>query len=320
MMGNHEHERVRDQRLDQAAVWIARLRGPALTSLRQRRFLGWFEADAGNPEAFDEIAMLWERLEVVTALELPACAGAQRAFRRWTLVPAAACLVLIVAVAMVLSGDVRYTTQVGEHSEIVLEDGTKLALNTNTQVEVSLTPDHRHLTLHHGEAYVEVVEDPARPFVLTTPHGRVEALGTAFGVHVLADGSRVFVGEGKVVVYRANQTDQAGGAAPTLAAGSEMVFDVRDVLRTGSVDLAVAIAWREDRLVYDGVTLEQMIKDLNRYMPRKMVITDRELAETRVSAVLRIEEQQATLNALARILPIAWTELSDKVIVLRPIG
>ncbi|MEJ2132897.1 MAG: hypothetical protein P8Y95_15050, partial [Gammaproteobacteria bacterium] len=66
--------------------------------------------------------------------------------------------------------------------------------------------------------------------------------------------------------------------------------------------------------------LEEMITDLNRYMPRKMVVSDPELAQTRVSAVLHIEEQQATLNALARILPLHWTELSDELILLQPDG
>lgn len=314
MTGSGTGGAERSERLDQAAHWIARLRHPAVSARDRDEFGDWLDADIANPDAFDEMALLWQRLEVVKQLPL-ATTPSRRFLSRPILAAAAAILMLIGAAAILLTGADAYATRVGEQRNVVLDDGSRMALNTDTRVRVELAADRRDVTLQRGEAYFEVTPDPERPFVVRTPHGSVRAVGTAFCVRVLADRSRVMVRSGEVAVYPASETDPSPSA---LGAGAGLEFDARDVGRAQHIDVSVATAWREGRLIYDGVTLAQMIEDLNRYMPRKMVIGDTELAQTRVSAVLRVEEQQATLNALSRILPLRWVELSDDLILLRP--
>jgi transmembrane sensor len=315
---NHTGDSARDRRLDRAAQWMAGLRGGGLTQRDRQRFGGWLEAHPDNAIAFDEMSRLWERLAVVKHLPLPIPQD-RSGWPRWALAPLAlaACLVLAVTLSIVFTRPESHVTQVGEQQQVVLEDGSLLTLNTDTHVDVRFTDERRWLSLYRGEAYFEVVANPARPFVVITPHGRVAAVGTAFGVRLLDDRSRVIVGDGQVAVLLANVPP---GELVPLEADDEVEFDSDTLINARTVDVAAATAWREDRLVYDGVTLGHMIKDLNRYMPRKMVISDPDLAGIRVSAVLRIEEQQATLNALARILPLRWTELSDSLILLHRDG
>lgn len=315
----HTGGSARDRRLDRAAQWMAGLRGGGLTQRDRQRFGGWLEAHPDNAIAFDEMARLWEQLAVVKHLPLPLSQDHRSGWPGWALAPLAlaACLVLAVTLSIVFTRPESHVTQIGEQRQVVLEDGSLLTLNTDTHVDVRFTDERRWLNLHRGEAYFEVVDNPARPFVVITPHGRVEAVGTAFGVRLLDDRSRVIVGDGRVAVLLANVPP---GELVPLEADDEVEFDRDTLISARTVDVAAATAWREDRLVYDGVTLAHMIEDLNRYMPRKMVISDPDLAGTRVSAVLRIEEQQATLNALARILPLRWTELSDSLILLHRDG
>ena len=307
---------ARDRRMDDAAYWVAALKGGTLKERDRSRLGTWLEAHEDNAHAFDEMALLWQRLDAVKRIALPETRQSQR-WHRWVLAPVAAAVLAVVTLSIVFTSPASHVTRIGEQRLVVLKDDSVLNLNTDTRLDVRFTDERRWLRLHRGEAYFDVAPDPARPFVVVTPHGRIEAVGTAFGVRVLEDRSRVMVGEGSVAVFLSNVPEPR--IAP-LEVSDEVEFDNDTLISARSIDVGAATAWRQDRLVYDGVTLAYMIKDLNRYMPRKMVISDPELAATRVSAVLRIEEQQATLNALSRILPLRWTELSDSLILLHREG
>ena len=70
------------------------------------------------------------------------------------------------------------TTVVGERRSMVLADGSRVDLDTRTRFDVA--EGGRRLTLHAGQVFVTVARDPARPFVVQSGDGHVEALGTAF--------------------------------------------------------------------------------------------------------------------------------------------
>ena len=105
---------------------------------------------------------------------------------------------MAVTLSIVFTSPASHVTRIGEQRLVVLKDDSVLNLNTDTELDVRFTDERRWLRLHRGEAYFDVAPDPARPFVVVTPHGRIEAVGTAFGVRVLEDRSRVMVGEGQL--------------------------------------------------------------------------------------------------------------------------
>ena len=76
------------------------------------------------------------------------------------------------------------TTAVGEQREMQLPDGSMIALNTDSQLEVTYGENYRDVRLLKGEALFEVTRDPARPFIVDAGIRRVEAVGTAFVVHL----------------------------------------------------------------------------------------------------------------------------------------
>ncbi|WP_431257607.1 FecR domain-containing protein [Roseateles chitinivorans] len=47
----------------------------------------------------------------------------------------------------------HYATGVGEQRSVVLADGSRLSLNTSTEVDVSLTPERRTVRIVSGEAF-----------------------------------------------------------------------------------------------------------------------------------------------------------------------
>ncbi len=78
----------------------------------------------------------------------------------------AACAVFAVAALFAFQSLVpgRYSTGVGEQRTIKLEDGSTIALNTDTAVRVELTDRMRRVSLLRGEALFNVAKDPTRPF------------------------------------------------------------------------------------------------------------------------------------------------------------
>jgi transmembrane sensor len=92
----------------------------------------------------------------------------------------------------------RYSTPVGVFASLPLQDGSKITLDTRTQVRVDLSNTERRVDLDRGEAYFEVAKDPRRSFVVRAGRERIIALGTQFSVRRNGDDVRVVVTEGSV--------------------------------------------------------------------------------------------------------------------------
>jgi ferric-dicitrate binding protein FerR (iron transport regulator) len=81
-------------------------------------------------------------------------------------------------------------TKKGSKSNLVLPDGSKVWINSDSKIsyEDGFGKTHRTLSLT-GEAYFDVVKDPERPFIIHTSELDVKVLGTAFNVRAYPDES-----------------------------------------------------------------------------------------------------------------------------------
>lgn len=74
-------------------------------------------------------------------------------------------------------------TQLGERSQVVLPDGTKVWLNSSSSVEyVAPFFSRQRRVKMEGEAYFEVEHDRRAPFVVSTNGLDIEVLGTRFNI------------------------------------------------------------------------------------------------------------------------------------------
>ena len=99
----------------------------------------------------------------------------------------------------------RYATAVGEQTEAVLDDGSKVWLNTDSEIVVVITPEQRRVALQRGEAYFAVANDLARPFTVELQGQVITALGTEFNVRRVAGGFQLSLVEGSLAVGRQGQ-------------------------------------------------------------------------------------------------------------------
>jgi len=263
----------------------------------RREFEAWLAADPSHGPAWAAVSGAWDRLgglrddpKILAARA--AVAAELEAERRGAHLPWAAGIaaVMVTGAALLGYGAWRegpssdaptqiaaaetlavYRTDVGGRRTVVLEDGSKVTLNTDTEVRLTGWGEGRDLTLVRGEAYFEVSKDPKRPFVVTAGGRTVTALGTAFDVRLEPRRWSVSLVEGKVrVVADTGQVD--------LAPGDHLVQDGGGPWTVEKRDLDKLTSWRDGSLVFENRPLGVIVEEMNRYSARKIEVTDPALA------------------------------------------
>jgi transmembrane sensor len=132
-----------------------------------------------------------------------------------------------------------------------------------------------------------VAKDPDKPFRVQTGSGVVEAVGTAFSVQTSLEGKlEVSVEEGlvnftpsveKPTQNRQKLEDAESVVEPeprqpmALAAGDVVSFDkasetvIREKVRP--VEMENRLAWRDGMLLFEGESLESVVREISRYTP-----------------------------------------------------
>lgn len=303
----------------EAAVWVARLHGPARSPRMERECLAWQAQSAAHREAFERCTQTWQDVAGVSLASAYA-AGAQAHARQGPHWPRRALAVglagLLVAAGVLLwrgAGADDYRTVVGEQRQVQLADGTRLALNTDTDLRVALGDTQRTVTVARGEALFEVAPDARRPFVVRAAGREVVALGTVFTVRVgdaaAPAGSAVAVTllEGQVALRPA-----AGGGGD--AAAPPLLLHPGERARFGAgagqgaaarVDrprLDQVVAWRRAEAVFDATPLADAVAEMNRYSRTPIVLVDAPaLAALRVSGLYRTGDNAAFAQAVAAL-------------------
>lgn len=212
---------------NEAADWLVRLDSEReLTEAELIELQAWIHRSPAHGEELQRLAEFWgdqslvalpiplSRLLDVAAEPEPKEAAGAAWWANWPGRSVAAFAVLAVCLSvfsvngllptwMQWGADAQtlYATAIGQQQTLDLPDGSRLYLNTNSQVRVDYQPGWRNIHLLQGEAHFDVAKHTARPFRVYAGRGRVEAVGTAFTVFFSeAEDIDVVVEEGTVAV------------------------------------------------------------------------------------------------------------------------
>ncbi|CAM5779343.1 FecR protein domain-containing protein OS=Rhizobacter gummiphilus OX=946333 GN=A4W93_00725 PE=4 SV=1 [Rhizobacter fulvus] len=302
----------------EAAVWIARLHGPDRSSRMERECLAWQGRSAAHRLAFERCTETWQDVPRVTLGDAFAAMAREGARSETAARPARAprsrrsFALGIVAVLLIGGACLQlwrtfgvYSTGVGEELLVVLEDGTRLSLNTDSRVRVSMDSSRRGVAVESGEALFEVAKDSRRPFVVRAAGSEVVALGTVFSVRFeprhlrVGDTVSVTLVQGQVTVRSIATRSSKGAISPwslTMKPGDRLrhvgpATGDSDAPSTVEVDrprIESVMAWKRNEAMFDDVALADAIIELNRYNRTPIVLVgDASLARLRVSGVYR---------------------------------
>ncbi|WP_257957417.1 FecR family protein [Parapedobacter tibetensis] len=138
-------------------------------------------------------------------------------------------------------------TVYGQLDTVLLDDGTQVVLNANTEIRVNddfLDKDRREVWLH-GEAFFSVVPMSDKPFIVHTKQGMdITVLGTAFNVNTREDEARVVLSSGSVrAAYNASRQLIEPGETVYIAPGS-------DRMQKSAADTLYYASWRYKLLAF----------------------------------------------------------------------
>src|SRR5262249_31070761 len=201
-----------------------------------------------------------------------------------------------------------YETRIGVHRRIELADGSTVDLNTNTQLRARKSGNRREIMLARGEALFHVAHDPRRPFYVVAAGTVIRAVGTAFSVRIRApEDVAVLVAEGRVAVSapgtEANFENPTSLAAAPKVSASEAANVRRDSVSVSSLagpDIQRRLAWTAGRIVFRGETLEDAVREFNRYNRRQITIVDPSILNVRVGASFQTTDPDSFIAALRR--------------------
>jgi transmembrane sensor len=198
-----------------------------------------------------------------------------------------------------------YRTAIGQRLALTLEDGSRVTLDTDSQVRVAYTDRERRLMLDRGQAIFEVAKHLPRPFIVQAGDQTVTAHGTAFDIRLAPDRVRVVLVEGKVSV--ASRDSRTIAMEPndvlTAQAGAVTLHKVRDV--------AALTRWRDGALVFEDRPLAEAVTELNRYSIRQLRITDDAAGRLRISGAFRTDDATPFIEALRLGFPIRINDLPN---------
>ncbi|MFT4191817.1 MAG: FecR domain-containing protein [Comamonas sp.] len=304
--------------LQAAAEWYATLLADDASTADRAGWQAWLAQSPGNRQAWDEIeaiARQFQPLQQTPAQRQAASSALQAAHRVGQAASPRrkALRSLAWLAASGLSGWLawRHTplrdgiaaqladfhTRVGETRALQLADGTQVWLNTASALDVCYSATQRALRLVTGEVLIETAADPARAFMLHTPHGQMQALGTRFGVRLREDSTELAVYEGAVRIHTG-----ATHTTVTLQAGQQTQFDCLTIGATRTAP-AEAPAWPLGMLVAHDMPLAQLATELARYRHGHISVAP-EVAGLRVLGTYPLGDSELALQLLAKSLPI----------------
>ncbi|WP_260954373.1 FecR domain-containing protein [Pseudomonas citri] len=309
-MLTRRHEPPLDPKiLEEAADWLMRLSERDLSSSEQAEWECWKVSSPERGRAWSRAQLLQSKLGglppslAMSALDRPSNPERRVALRK---------LAVLLAVAPTGWGTWKlaqsqqwsadYRTAVGQRRELTLADGSRLTLNTATAIDVLFDVNQRLIKLREGEILVQTAPDvssQARPFLVSSQDGLMQALGTRFIVRQMQARTHLAVLDG---VVRVELADNRQTAPMLVNAGQRTDFSARAFGPLNPTDRNVT-AWTQGMLMADKMRLADFVAELARYRPG-FVRCDPAIAELRISGAFPISDTQRSLNMLVQTYPV----------------
>lgn len=320
---------------EQAAAWLTQRDGGEWTEADQHALQSWLDSSTAHEVAFIRLEAIWtaaDRLQVLgsgVALDnvsppntwhLPPAPtiqapAAKTSSRRFLAVAAGIALALVAVSIWYSQTETIYRTAVGGTSSVPMQDGSKVILNTDSEIRLAVTDSERAVHLDRGEAFFEVAPDPARPFVVKAGHQRITAVGTQFSVRRTdRDAVQVVVTEGRVRV-----DDDSSSKPILLSAGSVASSDAEglSVQPPERSNVEEQLSWRSGFLVFREASLAEAAAEFNRYNQRKLLVEDPSIANIPVSGRFRITNFEAFVRLVESGFPVQAQKSSDGILLTR---
>ncbi|WP_437887329.1 ferric citrate uptake sigma factor regulator FecR [Phytobacter sp. V91] len=295
---------ARRQALRSASHWYATLSDKQVSPQQTARWQQWYEQSQENQWAWQQVENLRNEMSAIPG-EL-----AHRALQDTQLTRRRVMKGMLLLLG--LGGGWRlwqsetgeglradYRTAKGAVQQLTLADGSQLALNTDTAVDVQFDGEQRLIRLWYGEIAITTAKDTLqRPFHVQTREGRLTALGTRFSVRQQDNGVELTVQQHAVEARLASSPDQIR----VVEQGQSLRFNATTFGAVQPRD-EEEISWTQGVLSFSDKPLAEVIAILGRYRSG-IVQCDPPVAGLRLSGTFPLNDTDRILQTIAKTLPV----------------
>lgn len=207
---------------------------------------------------------------------------------------------------------IQKATAPGEKMQLTLSDGTKVWLNSSSQVEFpeKFDKNQRRISLK-GEAFFEVVHDSLRPFTVSTDGLLTKVLGTSFNIKAKEAGkTQIALVSGMVVVSSSKKT-------VTMSKGDLVDFDEAETgFFVRNFDVSEVLAWKDGVLRFRNASLNEVKSALEDWYGVDISIENANRVRWEFSGEYNQQTLEEVLLSMSYIQKFRY-QINDKSVTLR---
>tara|TARA_R110001583_G_scaffold195426_2_gene373161 strand:- start:20916 stop:21875 length:960 start_codon:yes stop_codon:yes gene_type:complete len=289
---------------DEAALWHAKRAGGSMSAQDEADFDAWMNADKANRLAFDQMRVLWARIEQPAQRAAQnrkrfGLSGLKRGFTvRRSLAGMAAMAMMCGQIwaanpDLIVNWQADIVATTNDVTKVTLPDGSTAFLGANSALTTDFIGNRREVGLLRGQVLFDVVHRDGDAFRVHTPDTDIEVVGTRFNVDHLHDKTIVTVERGAVRVT--NEKDTRG---VLLGPDQQARSDGTRVAMRDHVDSALALSWMEGRLSVQNSRVSDVVAKLQNYSTARLIVLG-DVANSRVSGSFPTRDVGGSLKTVA---------------------
>ncbi|MFT0137770.1 FecR family protein [Alcanivoracaceae bacterium MT1] len=318
-MDSEDQEQVRQQ----ARAWLRRLVSGQATEQDAREFKDWYHANPGHARAFREARGTWRQLgEAGGAWRQQSQDGMAvppRVSRRTVLTMVAGGTGLAAASLLAVHPPLGlwpsiselgadYRTAVGEQRSLSLPGEIDALMNTRTSLSVTASGEGKRIELIAGQVALQR-RGGGRPVEVAAGAGLIELGEADIEVRLLAKGACLSCTRGRVRLHH------AAGDREVLK-NQQVRYDQHGVRPPAPVDPVAVVAWRSGILLFRETPVSEVVGEINRYRPGKVILLDESLGRRRLSGRFDIGQLDVALTQIERLLAVPVRRLSAGLVLI----
>ena len=203
----------------------------------------------------------------------------------------------------------------GSVSKIILPDQTEVFLNAGSEIRYAFegTGSKREVILD-GEAWFNVLRNDKNPFLVHTGFYTVKVLGTAFNVKAYRSDNSVTTTLESGTIQVASSDQMKLKEDIILKPGDQLVYGKnRKQIQIRQVDPKFYTSWKDNKLEFIKMGLDELIVLLERKYGVEIEVTDNSILQYHYSGTIKNETILEILEIIQHTLPIRY-EINDQII------
>ncbi|MCE5345518.1 MAG: FecR family protein [Bacteroidales bacterium] len=212
---------------------------------------------------------------------------------------------------------ISYFAPKGSVSQMVLPDSTLIYLNSGTEIKYKIgkSSEGREIFLN-GEAWFKVAKEKNKLFTVHTSFYDVNVLGTEFNVKAYESDSKSETTLEKGSVSISSLSNLKMTEKVNMLPGEQFTFNrVDSKLQVNKVNTKLFTSWKENKLIFVNMSLEQLIILIERKYDVSIEVEDKSILSYHYSGTIKNESILEFLNIVKHTMPIQYKIENQKILI-----